>query len=290
MLVVTRYRVPAGETESFADLAKPAVAALSVRPGCEQVRFGRSVDDAELWVLASSWESVGSYRRALSHPEVKLHAVHPPQGLGMQVLERSVGLDVEPVRGGLAIRRVTDGSLAEQKGLRPGDIILGANGQQLDSVERRAPLAPSELRFGRVRMRGDAEAAEAPHVFDHVARLAGKRIRRRRHVHRDVVAAGGADFDGVEAEHPIVGRIGNRKVLLRAESLPRLNDHARSAAARDFHGIIAAARIDDHDLACERRRREAFGNLSGRVARDHTKAQRKLWGHLVRSAKPRARP
>ncbi len=74
-------------------------------------------------------------RRGGQTVRVKLRAVHPPQGLGLQVLERSVGLAVEPARGGLAIRRVAGGSLAEQKGLRPGDVILGANGQQVDSVE-----------------------------------------------------------------------------------------------------------------------------------------------------------
>jgi serine protease Do len=74
-------------------------------------------------------------RRGGQTVRVKLRAVHPPQGLGLQVLERSVGLAVEGARGGLAIRRVAGGSLAEQKGLRPGDVILGANGQQVDSVE-----------------------------------------------------------------------------------------------------------------------------------------------------------
>jgi serine protease Do len=74
-------------------------------------------------------------RRGDQTVRVKLKAVHPPQGLGLQVLERSVGLAVEPARGGLAIRRVAGGSLAEQKGLRPGDVVLGANGQQVDSVE-----------------------------------------------------------------------------------------------------------------------------------------------------------
>ena len=75
MLVVTRYRVPDGEGQDFHDLARGAVAALAARPGCEQVRFGRSVDEPDLWVLASSWQSVGTYRRALSHPEVKQRAV-----------------------------------------------------------------------------------------------------------------------------------------------------------------------------------------------------------------------
>jgi hypothetical protein len=75
MLVVTRYRVPMDEAGTFKELARPAVRVLAERPGCEQVRLGRAADDAELWVLATSWHSVGSYRRALSHPEVKLRAV-----------------------------------------------------------------------------------------------------------------------------------------------------------------------------------------------------------------------
>ncbi|HEX4962305.1 MAG TPA: trypsin-like peptidase domain-containing protein [Thermoanaerobaculia bacterium] len=67
--------------------------------------------------------------------KVALKPVHPPQGLGLQVLERTVGLEVEEVRGGLAIRRVSNGSVAAERGLRPGDVIVGANGQQTDSVE-----------------------------------------------------------------------------------------------------------------------------------------------------------
>jgi quinol monooxygenase YgiN len=75
MLVVTRYQVPDDEAGDFRDLALAAVQALAQRPGCELVRFGRSIDEPDLWVLASSWQSVGTYRRALSHPEVKLRAV-----------------------------------------------------------------------------------------------------------------------------------------------------------------------------------------------------------------------
>jgi len=67
--------------------------------------------------------------------KVGLKPVHPPQGLGLQVLERSVGLKVEPVQGGLAIRQVVNGSVAAERGLRPGDVILGANGQQTASAE-----------------------------------------------------------------------------------------------------------------------------------------------------------
>jgi Antibiotic biosynthesis monooxygenase len=75
VLVVTRYRLPEGDADEFRELARPAVEALAARPGCEQVRFGRNADEPGLWVLASSWRTVGDYRRALSSFEVKLHAV-----------------------------------------------------------------------------------------------------------------------------------------------------------------------------------------------------------------------
>ncbi len=88
-----------------------------------------------LYTAAAGAAIEAEVRRGDRTLRIRLRGVHPPQGLGLQVLERSVGLSVEPVRGGLAIRRVTDGSVAEQKGLRPGDVVLGANGQQVESVE-----------------------------------------------------------------------------------------------------------------------------------------------------------
>ncbi|HSR92870.1 MAG TPA: PDZ domain-containing protein [Gemmatimonadales bacterium] len=74
-------------------------------------------------------------RRGERTLKVSLKPVHPPQGLGLQVLERSVGLKVEAVQGGLAIRQVANGSVAAERGLRAGDVILGANGQQTNSAE-----------------------------------------------------------------------------------------------------------------------------------------------------------
>jgi serine protease Do len=66
---------------------------------------------------------------------VSLKAVQPPQGLGRQILESNVGLGVAESQGALVIRRVTEGSLAAGKGLRPGDVILGANGQEVSREE-----------------------------------------------------------------------------------------------------------------------------------------------------------
>ena len=75
VLVVTRYVVPEDEAAAFAAQARLALDALRGRPGCRDAVVGRAVDDATLWTLTTGWESVGSYRRALSSYEVKLHAV-----------------------------------------------------------------------------------------------------------------------------------------------------------------------------------------------------------------------
>lgn len=75
MLVVNRFQVPADEAGAFrADLER-ARATLGACPGYLDGRIGRNVDDTELWVLVTTWDGPGAYRRALSSYDVKLHAV-----------------------------------------------------------------------------------------------------------------------------------------------------------------------------------------------------------------------
>lgn len=75
MIVVNRFRVPEPDGEAFrADLQR-AHDALAERPGFLTGTMGRNVDDPTLWVLTTTWEHVGAYRRALSSYDVKLHAV-----------------------------------------------------------------------------------------------------------------------------------------------------------------------------------------------------------------------
>ena len=75
MLVVNRFRVPDDTADAFrADLER-ALATLAQLPGYADGRIGRNVDDPTLWVLTTRWEGPGSYRRALSAYDVKLHAV-----------------------------------------------------------------------------------------------------------------------------------------------------------------------------------------------------------------------
>jgi len=74
VLVVTRYRVDPGGGPGFLALAQTALAAMAARPGWRSGRIGRAADDGDLWVLATEWDSVGAYRRALSAHEVKVQA------------------------------------------------------------------------------------------------------------------------------------------------------------------------------------------------------------------------
>lgn len=75
MLVVNRFRVPADDAAAFRTDLELARATLAERPGYVGGAIGRNLDDPELWVLTTTWEHVGAYRRALSSYDVKLHAV-----------------------------------------------------------------------------------------------------------------------------------------------------------------------------------------------------------------------
>lgn len=76
MLVLTRFRVPAADADSFRADLEAARDLLAARPGFVDAEIGRNVDDPDLWVLRSRWEDPGSYRRALSSYDVKVGA-HP---------------------------------------------------------------------------------------------------------------------------------------------------------------------------------------------------------------------
>jgi quinol monooxygenase YgiN len=75
VLVVSRFRVPLEQGETFRAELQDALDALAERPGHLGGTIGRNVDDPELWVLTTRWEHVGAYRRALSAYDVKLRAV-----------------------------------------------------------------------------------------------------------------------------------------------------------------------------------------------------------------------
>ncbi|MCL2542728.1 MAG: antibiotic biosynthesis monooxygenase [Nocardioidaceae bacterium] len=78
MLVVNRFR---GGEGLRADL-EGVLALLAAQPGYVEGSIGRNLDEPDLWVLTTRWESVGTYRRALSSYDLKLH--------GLPVLSRAI--------------------------------------------------------------------------------------------------------------------------------------------------------------------------------------------------------
>ena len=75
MLVVNRFRVPHDEGEVFRADIEAAHQVLAAQRGYAGGAIGRNVDDPTLWVLTTTWENVGAYRRALSTYDVKMGAV-----------------------------------------------------------------------------------------------------------------------------------------------------------------------------------------------------------------------
>lgn len=75
MLSVTRHRVPDAAAAAFVADAEAALHLLRQRPGFVSGVVGRATDDGGLWLVATTWADVGSFRRALSSYEVKIGAV-----------------------------------------------------------------------------------------------------------------------------------------------------------------------------------------------------------------------
>lgn len=73
MLVLNRFH-DRPDADAFRQELTAARDLLATRAGYVEGWVGRNVDDPELWVLATRWESVGAYRRALSSYEVKMQA------------------------------------------------------------------------------------------------------------------------------------------------------------------------------------------------------------------------
>ncbi|MDQ3480402.1 MAG: antibiotic biosynthesis monooxygenase [Actinomycetota bacterium] len=75
MLVVNRFRVDEADAESFREQLARAHDVLAACPGYVGGTVGRNLDDQSIWLLTAQWENVGSYRRALSSYDVKVHAM-----------------------------------------------------------------------------------------------------------------------------------------------------------------------------------------------------------------------
>ena len=73
--MVNRFRVGEADLARFRDDAHVALATLASMPGYVAGHLARNLDEPELWLLTTTWQNVGSYRRALSSYDVKVTAV-----------------------------------------------------------------------------------------------------------------------------------------------------------------------------------------------------------------------
>ncbi len=85
MIVVNRFEMSDSDAATFGAELLAARDLMATKPGFVAGEVGRNVDEPTLWVLTTRWQNVGSYRRALSSYEGKLHlapllgrAVHEP--------------------------------------------------------------------------------------------------------------------------------------------------------------------------------------------------------------------
>jgi len=75
MLVMLRFEVAQGERDEFLLQLRAALEVLSRRTGYIEGSIGRATDQADLVLLATRWQDVGSYRRALGNYDVKVEVV-----------------------------------------------------------------------------------------------------------------------------------------------------------------------------------------------------------------------
>lgn len=75
MLAISRFRYDDDGFERARSELESCLRQFSSRAGFVGGTVGRALDDPTLWVLATSWEHVGAYRRALSSYEIKLYVV-----------------------------------------------------------------------------------------------------------------------------------------------------------------------------------------------------------------------
>lgn len=72
MLAVNRLHDFGDPAEQVSQELSVLIDVLGSLPGFRYARAGRCIDEPDVWLLLSEWESVGTYRRALSSHAVKV--------------------------------------------------------------------------------------------------------------------------------------------------------------------------------------------------------------------------
>jgi hypothetical protein len=72
-VALLRFRSP--DVPALMAKLREAVALLATLDGFVEARVGRAIDEGDLIMVQLGWDTVGSYRRALSSYDVKVHVV-----------------------------------------------------------------------------------------------------------------------------------------------------------------------------------------------------------------------
>ena len=75
MLAIARFSIALSQSAQFRGELDSVKKLLAEMKGFVDGQVGQNLDDPTLWVLTTTWENVGSYRRALNSTRVKLEAV-----------------------------------------------------------------------------------------------------------------------------------------------------------------------------------------------------------------------
>jgi quinol monooxygenase YgiN len=75
VLAISRFRYDEAQTADAAAELSRCLDGLGACQGFLAGSVGRALDDPGLWVLQTQWDSVGSYRRALSSYQIKMTVV-----------------------------------------------------------------------------------------------------------------------------------------------------------------------------------------------------------------------
>jgi len=75
VLVISRFRYDEDLVDRARGELEVCVTQFAARPGFVAGTVGRALDDPTLWVLTTSWENVGAYRRALSSYDIKMQVI-----------------------------------------------------------------------------------------------------------------------------------------------------------------------------------------------------------------------
>lgn len=75
MLAIARFSIPLNKASDFRAQLESVKSVLAEAAGFLDGSVGQNLDEPTLWVLTTSWQNVGSYRRALSSTRAKLEAI-----------------------------------------------------------------------------------------------------------------------------------------------------------------------------------------------------------------------